>query len=450
MKEFAEKSGFCGCFRASAKSGKNISEAFECLICNILERIKNMESKGEKVFEKERKNSLTLDPLANNEPPATRKKLETKESNDDIKKGSFEEHEYKDATKYCYECQLYLCDKYADYHKGLLKNHKIVTLSEINNEIFTGLCKEKNHNIKLDYYCKTHNKLCCGLCICKIKGNGNGQHNDCDICLIKDIKEEKKSKIKNNIKELEKLIDQLEQLEKKVKVIPEEVKENKDKLKSEIKNIFEKIRIELNYRENILSSEVDKYFEENYSNEGIAKKFFEIKSSLENVESIDDDWENDDKLNELINNSINIENNIKEINEINENIKKCNDSKYLKINIREKELNKIIEMIKIFGKIYISGIIFNNSLIIKNNNIYIDNLKTWINPEQNFKTELLYRKSKDGDNYETFHRLCDNKGPTLVLIQSNEGFIIGGYTPLNWDDKSGWIKDNEKIGRAHV
>ena len=45
-----------------------------------------------------------------------------------------------------------------------------------------------------------------------------------------------------------------------MKVTPEEVKENKDKLKSEIKNIFEKIRNELNDRENSLLSEVDKYF----------------------------------------------------------------------------------------------------------------------------------------------------------------------------------------------
>lgn len=124
-------------------------------------------------------------------------------------------------------------------------------------------------------------------------------------------------------------------------------------------------------------------------------------------------------------------------------MKKCNDSKYLKVNIREQELNTIINSLQIFGKIYISGIIFNDSLIINKNNIYIENLISWINSTKKFKTELLYRKSRDGDDYETFHRLCDKQGTTIVLIKSNEGFIIGGYTPLNWDTNSGWIKDND-------
>ena len=39
--------------------------------------------------------------------------------------------------------------------------------------------------------------------------------------------------------------------------------------------------------------------------------------------------------------------------------------------------------------------------------------------------------------------MCDNKGPTLTLIKSSEGFVIGGYTPLNWDTNSSWKSDNE-------
>ena len=55
----------------------------------------------------------------------------------------------------------------------------------------------------------------------------------------------------------------------------------------------------------------------------------------------------------------------------------------------------------------------------------------------------MYRKSIDGDSYEIFHKLCDNKGPTLILIKSNENFIIGGYTPLNWDMNGEWKVDND-------
>ena len=40
--------------------------------------------------------------------------------------------------------------------------------------------------------------------------------------------------------------------------------------------------------------------------------------------------------------------------------------------------------------------------------------------------------------------MCDNQGITLVLYKSNEGFIIGGYTPLDWNkNHSGWKTDND-------
>ena len=39
--------------------------------------------------------------------------------------------------------------------------------------------------------------------------------------------------------------------------------------------------------------------------------------------------------------------------------------------------------------------------------------------------------------------MCDNKGPTVTLIKSSEGFVIGGYTSLNWDTNSAWRSDNE-------
>ena len=43
----------------------------------------------------------------------------------------------------------------------------------------------------------------------------------------------------------------------------------------------------------------------------------------------------------------------------------------------------------------------------------------------------------------TFHELCDNKGPTLTLFHVNDGNIVGIYTPLSWDSKSGWKNDND-------
>ncbi len=95
---------------------------------------------------------------------------------------------------------------------------------------------------------------------------------------------------------------------------------------------------------------------------------------------------------------------------------------------KEKKMNKILNL---------------DSLIIKNNIKYNITLKNWINPNKQIKTELLYRLSRDGISYETFHKYCDNKGPTLTLIEADEGFITGGYTLLDWDSNSKWKNDKD-------
>ena len=67
-----------------------------------------------------------------------------------------------------------------------------------------------------------------------------------------------------------------------------------------------------------------------------------IKNSLEKGKIIEKKWnESDNNLSSLINDCINIENNIKEINLINDNIKKSHSNKDCMIyyNIKELEIN---------------------------------------------------------------------------------------------------------------
>ena len=92
----------------------------------------------------------------------------------------------------------------------------------------------------------------------------------------------------------------------------------------------------------------------------------------------------------------------------------------------------------------LSGIIFdNNSLIIQNDKEYQTILSNWINPYKNIRAELLYRLTRDGSSYQTFHNNCDNKGPTLTLINDDNDHKTGGFTPLSWDSNSEWKKDND-------
>ena len=98
-----------------------------------------------------------------------------------------------------------MCNKCFDNHSKYIENHIIYKIDKDNQDVFTGYCKEKNHLELFKFFCKNHNKLCCSSCICKIKNQDFGHHTDCDVCLINDIKEEKKNALKENIKKLEDL-----------------------------------------------------------------------------------------------------------------------------------------------------------------------------------------------------------------------------------------------------
>jgi len=172
----------------------------------------------------------------------------------DIKneKCSSKEHQESDAITYCQICRIYMCNKCENIHNKLCPNHHPYKLNENINEIFTGICLEKNHLNDLDYFCKDHNILCCAACISKIKGKGNGQHADCNICFLENIKNEKKNKLKNNIKILEELSNTLKQSIKELKIILEKNDKEKEDIKSKIQNIFTKLRSALNEREDEL------------------------------------------------------------------------------------------------------------------------------------------------------------------------------------------------------
>ena len=263
-----------------------------------------------------------------------------------------------EANYYCLECKIYLCNKCQNFHSEILQNHHTYNLNEDINEIFTGICKEKYHFDNLNFYCKSHNQLCCGICISKIKGNGYGQHKDCEVCFVKEIKDEKKNKLGENIKYLENLSLNLEESINELKKIFEKIDEKKETLKNNIQKIFTKIRNEINDREEKLLLEVDNKFnflnlkEENFkASDKLPDK---IKKILEKGKRIDNEWNNDKKLNSIINDCIIIENNINEIKKIIETIKKYNSNNNdlkIKFTPDDNGINDFLQVIKKFGSL---------------------------------------------------------------------------------------------------
>ncbi len=76
---------------------------------------------------------------------------------------------------------------------------KLNNLDKNIENIFNGYCQMENHNQRLDFFCRNHNKLCCAACLCKIDEKGNGQHKNCDACVIEKIKDEKRNNLENNL-----------------------------------------------------------------------------------------------------------------------------------------------------------------------------------------------------------------------------------------------------------
>ena len=148
-------------------------------------------------------------------------------------KCSSKKHADINAVSYCPECEKYLCNKCLKYHEEM-EDHKTINLNE-KKEIFIDKCNIENHNAKLEFYCKEHNTLCCGLCIAKIKEKGYGQHSECEVINIEKIKDEKRNILKVNINYLDELNKQIDESINKLKEIFEQMNKNKEKLKLKLK-----------------------------------------------------------------------------------------------------------------------------------------------------------------------------------------------------------------------
>ena len=180
------------------------------------------------------------------------------------KKCSLKEHKEITANTYCIKCDIYMCNKCELFHSKLFQDHNLINIDKKNNDFFIGFCKEEKHKLELEFFCKTHNILCCAACIAKIRKNEFGKHKDFNICDIEDIKEEKEKKFMENFKLIQSFSEKNKNLIKNLNEILEKINEKKEELKLKIQQIFTKIRNELNKKEDELLANVDKLYEKIY------------------------------------------------------------------------------------------------------------------------------------------------------------------------------------------
>ena len=63
-------------------------------------------------------------------------------------------------------------------------------------------------------------------------------------------------------------------------------------------------------------------------------------------------------------------------------------------------------------------------------------------PNKNILYTQIYKATKDGGTGKDFHRYCDNKNPSLTLIESTNGYIFGGYITIPVESPSNWTYKN--------
>ena len=169
------------------------------------------------------------------------------------------------------------------------------------------------------------------------------------------------------------------------------------------------------------------------------EKFFLNKSNL---------------INNLIDEIISIKNNMKNLEEISKNEKEKHESEIIElkkdIEKYKNEISNLKESIENYKKENSTLLdeikkLKTNQEMIKTNLFFdskiesigsIDFIFDFIRQNDinfNFNSiKLLYRGSRDGDKTKTCHELCDNKQNVLIIMQSDSGFIFGGYSKIGF------------------
>ena len=335
----------------------------------------------------------------------------------------------------CLNCDIILCYECRIRHLSNPRHqdHKIVPYTKIMQEkVELSLCEKHREPTKL--FCETCLKSVCVIC-----AQYDKDHENHKINTIKNIMDIQTVELTGNIRVCEDQIKVIEELIGQMIFSKQKLEEEKNLfLDNMIKTFDDLIQIINNKKEEMINY-INKLFGSKLDNlENKLKNFKLIKNRYEYYRSMICDIDID-----IIDRVIQIKKLNKKILKI-ENLGLLNPSNFNKsfsqslfINEPYKETEKILKKYSFLPitDITIDNIIkiFTNSNIIKKEYIFKDfiiilpKIKSGI---------LLYSTLTDGISTITFHKKCDNKGPTLTIVKTVDGHIFGGYNPRSWISQS--------------
>lgn len=228
----------------------------------------------------------------------------------------------------------------------------------------------------------------------------------------------------NSLKEESKEINQLNN---SIKKIVNELKGQNDELKKqnvELKEQNEKLKEQ--------NDDIEKEISElKTQNDGLKSQNSELKEQIIEIKDLCN------SIKEQINNMNKENNEIKKeiINELK------SDNKVNCEKLTEK-INNILDYVQL--KKEEDRICERRKIIQKEKEFEL--IKYWINStldsKQKIELKLIYKKSRDGDYISDFHWKCDNKGKTVIIIETKDGLKFGGFKNDSWDC-NGWKRNNK-------
>ena len=145
----------------------------------------------------------------------------------------------------------------------------------------------------------------------------------------------------------------------------------------------------------------------------------------------------------------NNEDKFKELYNIATELKKENSELKQEINILKNEINQLKEQTKVLinfkNKVEEEKNLKMDSKILENSQEKKNIIKEFISPNKKVQSELKYRMTRDGADFDTFHRLCDNISPNLLLIKDDKNNIFGGFTKVSWEKRDCQKNDPESF-----